>query len=150
MPPDGTRTTTVRTGLRTTLGRAATGGRAAEARACSALAPALAAVLAAVVAGALASRARTPAITPAATGYHARFAFDPNNLGTYTQGGTVRRPPYTAGQTGLLTGLSGTAEAFQVQYRKVSPTAASQVRLYFSATRATGWVTIGSPAGRAW
>jgi hypothetical protein len=87
----------------------------------------------------------TPVISPAATGYHVRFSFKPNGLGTYTQGGTAGQPTYTAGRTGILTGMSGTAEAFQVQYQRVSPTAPAQVRLFFPVTAAaTAWVTIGT------
>jgi hypothetical protein len=77
----------------------------------------------------------TPAITPAATGYHARFSFNPHSVTT------------TSGRTGIFTGLSGTAEAFQVQYQRGTTSAAAQVRLYFPLTGATtAWVTIGTTA----
>jgi hypothetical protein len=77
---------------------------------------------------------QTPAVSPAAATYHARFAFNPNGL----------RTTGTTGLTGILTGLSGTTQAFQVQYHRASLTAPAQVRLYFSATKVTPWVTVGS------
>jgi hypothetical protein len=79
----------------------------------------------------------TPAISPAATGYHARFSFNPNTLRTGT------------GQVGLLTALPGaTGTTFQVQYRRANTpaTAARQVRLVVyrsaTATSTTAWVTV--------
>jgi hypothetical protein len=45
--------------------------------------------------------------------------------------------------TGILTGLSGTNSAFQVQYRRGTAAAAAQVRLNFG-TANTAWVTIGT------
>ena len=78
---------------------------------------------------------QTPAVAPAATGYHARFAFNPNTL----------RTTGTNGRTGILTGISGTStQAFQVQYQRASAGAPPQVRLFFSNTRVTPWVTVNN------
>lgn len=76
---------------------------------------------------------QTPAISPAATTYHARFAFNPHSLRTANANSV----------TGILTGLSGTSSAFQVQYRRGTNAAAAQVRLNFG-TANTAWVTIGT------
>jgi hypothetical protein len=77
---------------------------------------------------------QTPPVAPPTATYHARFAFNPNGL----------RTTGTTGLTGIFTGLSGTTQAFQVQYRHTTATGPAQVRLFFSATRVTPWVTVGT------
>jgi hypothetical protein len=78
---------------------------------------------------------QTPLVSPplGAAAYHARFAFNPNGL----------RTANATSVTGILTGLSGASNAFQVQYRRGTNNAAAQVRLNF-ATANTAWVTIGT------
>jgi hypothetical protein len=76
---------------------------------------------------------QTPVITPGTASYHARFAMNPNGLRTSS----------ATTATGILTGLSGTNPAFQVQYRRGTATAAAQVRLNFG-TANTAWVTLGT------
>ena len=90
--------------------------------------------LAVTASGTAAATVQTPAVSPVAATYHARFAFNPNGL----------RTTGTTGLTSIFTGLSGTTPAFQVQYHRASLTAPAQVRLYFSATKVTPWVTLGT------
>jgi hypothetical protein len=77
---------------------------------------------------------QTPAVAPSTPTYHARFAFEPSTL----------RTTGANGLTGIFTGLSGATQAFQVQYHKATAGAPAQVRLYFSNTKVTPWVTIGT------
>ena len=55
---------------------------------------------------------QTPAITPGSVSYHVRIAMNPNGL----------RSSSATTATGILTGLSGTTSAFQVQYRRGTTT----------------------------
>jgi hypothetical protein len=77
---------------------------------------------------------QTPAVAPAASSYHARFALHPNTL----------RTTGTSGRTGIFTGMSGATQSFQVQYQRASAGAPPQVRLFFSSTKVTPWVTVNS------